>query len=76
MCLRLDIDLSGFSFKNTSDRDWIKIGANPEGEKGWNKYIEMDGDGWRGKIVAFNKTHKEAIIIGDSRPGVMLLHKI
>jgi hypothetical protein len=53
----------------------IKIGENPDGNlnRGWNKYIEKDGDGWRGIIVAFKKGHKEAILKGDSR-AMSLIH--
>lgn len=53
----------------------IKIGDNPQGLKWVNKYIETNGDGWRGVIKAFNKDHTEAIIIGDSRPSKLILVK-
>lgn len=53
----------------------IKIGENPEGAKGINKYIETDGDGWRGVIIALNKDHTEAIIKGDSRGGLLLVRE-
>lgn len=73
--LRMGLNLDSSKTIPIPDKNWINIGDNPEGAKKLNKYIETDGDGWRGKIVAFNKTHKEAIIIGDSRPGAMLLVK-
>ena len=53
----------------------IRIGENPEHRRGWNKYIETNGDGWRGIVVAFNKDHKRAIIKGESRRGKLLVVK-
>ena len=54
----------------------IKIGDNPEGRRGWNKYIEKNGVGWRGRIVAFKEGHKEAILKGDSRHKLILVKEI
>ena len=45
----------------------VKIGENPQGFPGLNKYIEVDGDGWRGTILALNKAKTRAVIAGDSR---------
>ena len=51
----------------------INIGDDPQGREGLNKYIEENGDGWRGTIVAFNKDHTEAVMRGDSRPTTLIL---
>ena len=51
----------------------IQIGENPEGRKGINKYIEINGEGWRGRIVAFNKDFTQAILRGDSRDNLILV---
>lgn len=41
----------------------IKVGENPEGIKGINKFIAKNGEGHRGKIVALSKDKMEAIIL-------------
>lgn len=41
----------------------IKIGASPENDGLYNKFIAPCGDGQRGRIVALHKNKEEAIIL-------------
>ena len=44
----------------------IKIGDNPEGSKGVNKFIAPCGEGQRGVVIAMKKGKKEAIILAKN----------
>lgn len=41
----------------------IKIGENPEQNSLLNKFRAKSGDGQRGRIIAFKKDHKQAVIL-------------
>ena len=53
----------------------IEIGEHPESDskeaEGYNKYLEKNGEGFRGIIIARNRNHAEAILVGDSREGLI-----
>lgn len=41
----------------------IKIGENPQGTVGINKFIGIEGEGLREKIIAMHKSKKKAIVL-------------
>jgi len=49
----------------------IRVGENPEGIRGLNKFITTDGEGHRGVILAISRNSKEAIVLAlnGSRTG-------